>query len=498
MVRYCCGICSREFSTPGGLRQHANTKHHGRTSLSQRSYTRPQGVERSGRSEHVSVRPEHDESLWNTPIASTRPQPHLQASMSLEEETPVVDVVEDVMSEPRHNLHVEMEDNIEENIEDNEEESEENIEELEEDNEEEEEEPEENTEELEETEFNPEDFQGASLDDALETIEGKNKPECITKWPNDAYRDFMKLIVDGNISNKIGDKIIKFFNKYSNLKDSPLPKSAKNGKDYLNQINSPSVDFKEKVIATNFGVDFKLYYRPIFRAIQALIQRPEVNDNFVNKGILRKDANNGTRIFGEPYEGDWWLKTEMTLPPLNHLLSIILYSDATTFDGLGKTSGHPVFLTLGNIPNWLRNNPESKVLLGFLPKVQDSGIKTTESFRSFQREVYHKCFNIMLRPLLEKPDALHFGIRGRVMIFAARISFFLADMLEADEVTATYKSANCRMPCHTCMILRDNLNQMALEQAPLRTHENMQQVIDADQGKDYSIHHTKNAFWKFP
>ena len=59
------------------------------------------------------------------------------------------------------------------------------------------------------------------------------------------------------------------------------------------------------------------------------------------------------RIFGKPYEGDWWLETEMTLLPLNHLLSIILYSDATTFDGLGKTLGHPVFLILGNLPNWV-------------------------------------------------------------------------------------------------------------------------------------------------
>ena len=82
----------------------------------------------------------------------------------------------------------------------------------------------------------------------------------------------MKLIIDGNISNKIGDKIIKLFNKYSNLENSPLPKSTKSGKDYLNQINSPSLDFKEKVVATHSGVDFKLYYRPVFRAIQALVQ----------------------------------------------------------------------------------------------------------------------------------------------------------------------------------------------------------------------------------
>jgi len=82
-------------------------------------------------------------------------------------------------------------------------------------------------------------------------------------------------------------------------------------------------------------------------------------------------VNSGIRIFGEPYKGNWWLETEMTLSPLNHLLSIILYSDVTTFDGLGKTSGHPVFLTLGNLPNWVQNLPEAKVLLGFLPKVQD-------------------------------------------------------------------------------------------------------------------------------
>ena len=114
----------------------------------------------------------------------------------------------------------------------------------------------------------------------------------------------MELIIEGNISNKMGDKIIKFFNKHSNLKDSPLPNSTKNGKNYLNQINSPSLNFKEKVVATYNEVNFTLYYRPIFHSIQTLIQRSEVADNFVHKGILKKDVNSGMRIFGEPYEGD--------------------------------------------------------------------------------------------------------------------------------------------------------------------------------------------------
>ena len=84
---------------------------------------------------------------------------------------------------------------------------------------------------------------------------------------------------------------------------------------------------------------------------------------------------------------------------LQNLLSIILYSDATTFDGLGRTLGHPVFLTLGNLPNWYRNLPEAKVLLGFLPKVQDAGIKVSKEFLKFQQEIYHKSLKIILTPL---------------------------------------------------------------------------------------------------
>ena len=89
------------------------------------------------------------------------------------------------------------------------------------------------------------------------------------------------------------------------IEDSPLPNSTKNGKNYLNQINSPSLNFKEKVVATYNEVNFTLYYQPIFRSIQTLIQRSKVTDNFVHKGILKKDVNSGMRIFGKLYEGDW-------------------------------------------------------------------------------------------------------------------------------------------------------------------------------------------------
>ena len=52
-------------------------------------------------------------------------------------------------------------------------------------------------------------------------------------------------------------------------------------------------------------------------------------------------------------------------------------------------------------------------------------------------------------------------------------------MLEADEVTATYKYARCKMPCHTCMVSLNDLNNMDLspENMPSKTHGNMQEIV---------------------
>ena len=106
----------------------------------------------------------------------------------------------------------------------------------------------------------------------------------------------------------------------------------------------------------------------------------------------------------------------------------------------------------------------------------------------------------MLRPLLEQPDGLYFRINGQPVTFAPRISVFLVDMLEANEITATYKAARCKMPCHTCMVLRSDLNNMNLrpEDMPSRTPENMLRMISEGRNKDFSVYNIENAFWKFP
>jgi hypothetical protein len=46
----------------------------------------------------------------------------------------------------------------------------------------------------------------------------------------------------------------------------------------------------------------------------------------------------------------WWKTAQNSLPIGSKLLSIILYSDATNCDTLGKSQLHPIYMSLGNIP----------------------------------------------------------------------------------------------------------------------------------------------------
>jgi hypothetical protein len=61
---------------------------------------------------------------------------------------------------------------------------------------------------------------------------------------------------------------------------------------------------------------------------------------------------------------------------------------------MGKSSGHPIFLSLGNIPNSQRNKQESKALIRYFPilKTMDSKIKSSESFANY-KEKFLKVFD---------------------------------------------------------------------------------------------------------
>ena len=121
----------------------------------------------------------------------------------------------------------------------------------------------------------------------------------------------------------------------------------------------PYMKFKTVPITNFQDTIYNFYYQPIIHGIKVLLLQSDVNEEFIFK---YRNNDTSFKTYGEQYESDWWNNTQKNIPPDNHLLSIIIYADSTTCDHLGKTSEHPIYISLGNIPNWMRNKPIRKFL----------------------------------------------------------------------------------------------------------------------------------------
>ncbi|RHZ44404.1 hypothetical protein Glove_734g5 [Diversispora epigaea] len=219
----------------------------------------------------------------------------------------------------------------------------------------------------------------------------------------------MTFVTKHSLNNKAGNAIIKFFNKHSNISVSPLPKNIVVGRRYMDKMNSQLSHHKHSILSHN-NVEYFIHYCPIV--------------NFREE-----------KSYGEQFTGNWWKSVNTSIPSVAKVLSIILYSDATTLDTLGKSSLHPIYIFLGNIPTWRRNKEDAKQLLGYLPII--SAKNETEK----------------------------------------KSSEFKILVLSKDNLA------------NTC--LRKN-------QAVLRNKENMKKYYDNDTTKEVSLEPVYNYFWDIP
>ncbi|RHZ86714.1 hypothetical protein Glove_46g114 [Diversispora epigaea] len=242
----------------------------------------------------------------------------------------------------------------------------------------------------------------------------------IKEFPNEAYADLMTLVTKHNLSNKAGNSIIKFFNRHSDLSQSPLPK--------------------------NIETEYFINYRPIKNCIEILLSNSEILQHFIFKYENKK--HQGEKSYAEQNSGNWWKYAEASIPSSACILSLILYSDATTTDTLGKSSLHPIYISLGNIPTWRRNKKDAKQLLGYflILFAKNEKEKTSPEFKKLVRETFHKSLKFLLDPLFENENGIDYKINNRIIWFFPKISIIIGDWPEACTYSLTYKSASSNFP----------------------------------------------------
>ncbi|RHZ89040.1 hypothetical protein Glove_19g157 [Diversispora epigaea] len=78
--------------------------------------------------------------------------------------------------------------------------------------------------------------------------------------------------------------------------------------------------------------------------------------------------------------------------------------DATTIDSLGKSSLHPIYISLGNIRTWRRNKEDAKQLLGYLPILSANNEGQTSRFKRLAHETFHNSLKFLLDPLFDEDE----------------------------------------------------------------------------------------------
>jgi hypothetical protein len=115
-----------------------------------------------------------------------------------------------------------------------------------------------------------------TLDDILKESEA----EMNADFPNEAYADLMALVTKYNLSNSTGNAIIKFFNKHANLSTSPLPKSIKQGREYMDNMNLPTLTFTKTCVINYNNNENYLHHRSLINCIKNILSIPDISKNF--------------------------------------------------------------------------------------------------------------------------------------------------------------------------------------------------------------------------
>ncbi|RHZ83452.1 hypothetical protein Glove_92g54 [Diversispora epigaea] len=274
--------------------------------------------------------------------------------------------------------------------------------------------------------------------------EPEEEPEVerIKEFLNEAYADLMTLVIENNLSNKARNAIIKFFNKHSDLpQSSPLPKNIKTGRKFMNKMNISQLSYSKYCILIH---------------------------NEISKLVIVYYTIKEEKSYGKQNSGNWWKYAEESIPSSVFIFSIILYSDVTTTDTLGKNSLHPIYLSLGNIPTWRRNKEDAKQLLGYFPilSAKNKTEKESSDFKKLACKTFHDSIKFLLDPLFQA------------------YTFLL-----------TYQSANSNYPCHFCLVQKEDLIDIRKDQLILRDHVNMKEYFNNGTSNSAGLEQVNNYFW---
>ncbi|GBB87842.1 hypothetical protein RclHR1_14330004 [Rhizophagus clarus] len=331
-----------------------------------------------------------------------------------------------------------------------------------------------------------------------------NKQDDINSYnsyQSNAHQQFSQIIVKHQLHEDAINDVISLITNVTNKdpKELGIPNNAKEALKFIDLIgDNLSQDWFETETIMYNDQQYILRHRNIIACIKEMLNGEYGNTcQFFYKEELDKFGN---QLYSDPCTADWFKQTQYNSKnSKSGIIGLILYSDATICDTLGKIQKHPIFVSLCNFPNNIRNKENAKVLLGYIPIINNANVEV-------YLQNYHKSIEILLHPLLSQYNSgAWITVNGEPKHFYIFLSYGISDMKEANNACAAYQSYNALFPCYSCLVPRECLSSTDHNLIfPGRfTHNIRSYFMDNSlQEKDLknelhklSLHPIKNSFW---
>ncbi|KAF0545528.1 zn-finger domain-containing protein [Gigaspora margarita] len=238
----------------------------------------------------------------------------------------------------------------------------------------------------------------------------KDPEDIFQEFPSKEYAEFMNIITRFHVQDTLTNAFIKFFNKYSNRNDRPLPSTSKVGHTFIENLNLPNFGWRKEVIFEYEGLEYALEFRTVLDGIHQILLNNSITEEFVIEYKMSTDKVSGERQYSDMFDSEWWKNVEQNIP-------------------IGTSK------------------------------------KYSAKFRAATRKLFHRAFAAMLRPLRSLSNTgVHLYVNGNLKWFYPYLALIISDWPEACSMCAIFGLPNCSRPCHFCLVDRNAMNNVLIKE----------------------------------
>lgn len=152
----------------------------------------------------------------------------------------------------------------------------------------------------------------------------------------------------------------------------------------------------------------EVWHRSLKECIESIIASPHLAPHMIwvpEQHFSTADCQPGTRQYSEMNTGTWWWKVQVLSPDGSTIIPLIFSTDKTQLTNFsGDKAAYPVYVTIGNIPSWLRRREAqlTRLLVGYLPTdaiVNFNG--TIDEKKAYGMALFHAAIKIALKDFEE-------------------------------------------------------------------------------------------------